>query len=272
MHMKKALIVTLLVSSVCQAFAFDALSTDDAKKIGTVIWNNEADKRVDLLVFWSPYAAFPEVGVGHYIWYPQGQTGAYTAQFPPLCAYMKARGVQLPAWLEDALAAGGAPWQSREEFLQDKVRTDELRQFLVSTVELQTQFMIKRLEDEWLSILLAAPDQKQEQLQDIFNLMRSSLLGTYALVDYLNFKGSGLNPKEERKGERWGLLQVLMDMPTGLTEDNVCKGFAASAASRLITLINNSGPEYKAINFIVGWMKRVSTYAKPKIFEIVMAA
>src|SRR5277367_2025830 len=107
--MKKLVIVIALVPFLCKGVTFDQLSADDAKKLGAVIWNNEADKRVDLLAYWSPYAPFLEVGIGHYVWYPQGKTGPYTAQFPPLCAYMKARGALLPAWLQDALTTGGAP-------------------------------------------------------------------------------------------------------------------------------------------------------------------
>ncbi len=268
--MKKTYITNLIFVFLITSHVMHAsLSAEDARKIGNLIWSNEADQRVDLLVFWSPYAPFPEIGIGHYIWYPQGQTGPYTEQFPSLCAYIEERGVQPPDWVQDALIAGGAPWQSRDEFLADKTRVGELRQFLASTVELQTEFMIKRLENEWPYIVDAAPEEKKEQVQIQFNLMRCTLLGTYALVDYLNFKGSGLNPHEERKGERWGLLQVLMDMPDDLTEENVTKSFAICAARRLILLMSNSGPEYKSVKFLAGWIKRVSTYARPTIFDSV---
>ena len=245
------------------------VSEQDAKKLGMVIWNNEADKRIDLLAYWGTYSSFPEVGIGHYIWYPQGQAGPYTAQFPPLCAYLLSQGVQFPQWLLDAHLAGGAPWQTREEFMQDAERTNELREFLASTVDLQTKFMIKRLEDEWINILAAAPSDRQDQLQYYFELMRSSLLGTYALVDYLNFKGNGLNPREERNGHRFGLLQVMLDMPDGLTEENITKAFAICAARRLVNYIGQFAPEYKPVKFLAGWVKRVSTYARTNIFDAI---
>lgn len=268
--MKKVCITNLIIVLFIGSYTLHAaLSPEDARKIGTVIWNNEADKRVDLLAFWGSYSSFPEIGIGHYIWYPQDQTGPYTQQFPPLCAYMQERGVELPCWVQEALMAGGAPWQSRDEFLQDKERVDELRQFLASTVELQTEFMIKRLEDEWFLILEAAPEEKKEHVHTQFKLMRSTLLGTYSLVDYLNFKGSGLNPREERKGHRWGLLQVLMDMPDDLTQENVTKAFAICAAGRLLRYISNSGPEYTSVKFLAGWVKRVSTYSRINIFDSV---
>jgi len=265
--MNRIIVSIIVVLLFCHASALSMLNGDDAKKLGMVIWNNEADKRVDLLAYWGSYSSFPEVGIGHYIWYPQGQTGPYTAQFPPLCAYLQEQGVTFPAWLQEAYRAGGAPWQSREEFLQDTQRTNELRKFLASTVDLQTQFMIKRLEDEWSSIRAAAPSEHQERLQYYFELMRSSLLGTYTLVDYLNFKGSGLNPREERNGHRFGLLQVMLDMPDGLTEENITKAFAICAARRLVNYIGQFGPEYKPVKFLAGWVKRVSTYSRANIFE-----
>jgi hypothetical protein len=246
-----------------------AMDEQDARKLGMLIWNNEADKRVDLLAYWGSYSSFPEIGIGHYIWYPQGQTGPYTAQFPPLCAYMQSRGVQFPQWILEAYLAGGAPWQTREEFLYDTQRTNELRKFLAATVDLQTEFMIKRIEDEWIDILAAAPLERQALLQHYFNLMRSSLLGTYALVDYLNFKGSGLNPHEERNGHRFGLLQVMLDMPLDLTDENITKAFAICAARRLVNYIGHFGPEYRPVKFLAGWVKRVSTYSRANIFDSV---
>ena len=60
------------------------------------------------------------------------------------------------------------------------------------------------------------------------------------LIDYLNFKGSGLDPKEQSNGQRWGLLQVLIDMPDSLTEDKVNQAFTISAIKILVALVQNS--------------------------------
>jgi hypothetical protein len=267
--MKRVIIYLIVILLFSHSLTFAEVSEQDAKKLGMVIWNNEADKRVDLLAYWGSYSSFPEIGIGHYIWYPQGQTGPYTAQFPPLCAYLQECGVHFPQWLLEAYLAGGAPWQTREEFMYDTQRTNELRQFLAATVDLQTQFMIKRLEDEWKDILATAPSEHRAQMQLYFDLMRSSLLGTYALVDYLNFKGNGLNPREERNGHRFGLLQVMLDMPDGLTAENVTKAFAICAARRLVNYIGHFGPEYRPVKFLAGWVKRVSTYARTNIFDSV---
>src|SRR6476620_4484737 len=61
-----------------------SITPDDIKKIGMLIWANEASKRKELLVFWSQFESFPSLGIGHYIWYPRGHTAHYTEQFPLL--------------------------------------------------------------------------------------------------------------------------------------------------------------------------------------------
>lgn len=242
------------------------LSPEDAYKIGMQIWNNEASQRVDLLVFWNPNESFPSLGIGHNIWYPENQFAKYTEEFPKLCNYLQKNGIVLPAWLTKALSKG-APWKIREEFLQDKKRTEELRNLLSSTINLQTNFMIERLEQQWPLILEAAPAQYKDKLKNIFKLMTSSALGTYALIDYLNFKGSGLNPNEIANGYQWGLLQVLLNIPDDITKENINKLFAISAAKILLKRIENSGPNYNTIRFMHGWVKRISTYIDPNIFK-----
>ncbi len=184
---------------------FCVINQKDARKIGHLIWHNESNKRKDLLVFWSKYESFPSLGIGHCIWAPEGKTIPYEQTFPLLCNFLQKRGVKLPDWLDKARKTG-APWTSREEFLKDHKRHKELRDLLLSTVDYQAMYMIERLQEQWPLILSKAPTAKRTRLNSYFELMRSSLLGTYALVDYLNFKGSGLDPREESKGQKWGLL------------------------------------------------------------------
>ncbi len=241
-----------------------AIDTADAKKIGMQVWQNESNQRKDLLVFWSEHETFPSLGIGHCIWYPKGQDAAYTEGFPLLCNYLQKNGVQLPAWLVQACITG-APWKSRDEFLLDKERTTELRNLLSSTINHQINFMIQQLEEQLPLLIAAAPQENQAVVRERFMLLRSTLLGTYALVDYLNFKGSGLNPHEESNGDRWGLLQVLLDMPNGLNEENAPRAFAVSAARMLLRLVGNSAPSYSRFKFFNGWMRRVSSYANPDI-------
>lgn len=243
------------------------LTPQEIKKIGQLIWNNEALGRKDLLVFWNKtLESFPSLGIGHCIWYPQGIKRPFTETFPALCAYLKKHDVTLPAWLKKALRTG-APWQTRQEMLDDTQRTNELRDILAATVDLQTEFMIHILETQWPRMIKATPREERAKLIKNYMLLRSSALGSYALVDYCNFKGTGLNPEENCKGKGWGLLQVLLDMPDDLTVETAPKAFTVSATKMLLLLIEDSAPDYRRVSFFPGWMKRVATYANKKLFE-----
>lgn len=242
------------------------LNSNDAKKIGMQIWENEASGKKDLLTFWSLYESFPSLGIGHFIWMPYNIEHRYVEQFPLLCEYMKTCGIILPKWLDRAIIIG-APWTSREEFLADKEKINELRELLASTVDVQTNFIIQRFLQQAPTIINASPNEQKEKISRIIDLMLTSLNGTYALVDYLNFKGSGIAKNEQILGQGWGLLQVLMDMPEDLYAENACKAFSLSCAKILLRRIQNSAPEYNPIRFMHGWIKRVSTYFNPEIFE-----
>ena len=234
-----------------------SLSQDEFRQIGTKIWQNEASGKEELLVFWNKNESFPSLGIGHNIWFPAGQRAIYNQDFPQLCNYLQQNGVKLPNWLEQAKNVG-APWQSREEFYKDTKRTSELRDLLANTVILQTHFMVNRLIKKLPEIIEAAPLKQRKKVRYNIDLLLSTPLGTYAVIDYLNFKGDGL--KTHSGGQKWGLLAVLLDMPDNLNIKNVHKAFAASAAKKLLQRIANDGPNYKTIVFLNGWMKRISTY------------
>lgn len=260
------LIIQLLSSN---NLTLTTLSAPDAKKIGMLIWENEASQRVDLLTFWSQHEPFPSLGIGHFIWFPQNKPAPYKEQFPLMCGYLKENGIKLPYWLNKAIYTG-APWATRQEFLQDKQKIHDLQILLSSTIDLQTNFIIKQFEQQIPSIIKAAPEIHKSKIIHNVQLMQSCPLGTYALVDYLNFKGSGLVSTEEKMGQAWGLLQVLLDMPENLNSDNVNKAFAISAAKILLRRIENSGPNYGTLRYLHGWMKRISTYANQDILKSIL--
>ncbi len=257
----KNIILTSVIILSCVS-ATHPLTPTDQKKIGEQIWFNETGKKTKYLVHWNPQEEFPSLGIGHFIWHPQGKQADYTQQFPSLCNYLTKHNITLPSWLKDALNNGGAPWQSREAFLQDTAHREELLKLLLVTIDLQASFMIKQLEEQWPKILIAAPKNAKKKLIVYFNLMRSSPSGSYALVDYLNFKGSGLNPKEAINGTRWGLLQVMTSMPNRLTTTTINKAFAESAEQKLRTRVKLAGHKSNLNQFLDGWIKRIQTYKK----------
>lgn len=259
-------VLCILTAQLTAKDSIKALTSQELKKLGELIWANEALGRKDLLVYWNKtLETFPSCGIGHFIWYPQGIERPFTETFPLLCAYLKKHNVSLPDWLKKALPKG-APWQTRQEMLDDTQRTNELRDLLAATVELQTNFMVHILETQWPRMIKAAPKEERAKLIKNYTLLRSSALGTYALVDYCNFKGTGLNPQETCNGKGWGLLQVLLDMPDDLTVETAPKAFTVSATKMLLLLIEDSAPDYRRVSFFPGWMKRVSSYANQKLF------
>ena len=85
--------------------------------------------------------------------------------------------------------------------------------------------------------------------------------GLYALIDYVNFKGEGVNSKERYKGQGWGMLQVLQGMQDRPTGQAAAKEYAASAKRTLGRRITNA-PK-KESQWRAGWFKRCDTYARP---------
>lgn len=250
--LKKLIICFLLI----QNSVILALSALEIEQIGMQIWYNEAAGKEELLVFWNQNEEFPSLGIGHNIWLPAGTEAKFHQGFPILCDYLTKHGVKLPDWLHKAKKTG-APWQNRDHFYKDYARRNELRKILAQTVALQTQFMIDLMAEKLPLIIDATSKNRRGDVEKNINLLLATPKGTYTMVDYLNFKGDGLNPREELNGERWGLLAVLLDMPSGLNQSNVTSAFAQSAAQKLLNRIKNA-PKLEV--FKEGWLKRLETY------------
>jgi hypothetical protein len=235
------------------------------ERIGRRIWHNEAAGRRDRLVDWLPGEDHLSLGIGHVIWYPAGARGRFHESFPDLVAFLRQRGVALPAWLSPP---GACPWASRAEFLAAGAdpRLLELRELLAATVADQAAYLIDRLARALPAVLAAASDEVArarlaDRLGRILRAADGSLApaGVYALVDYVNFKGDGTLAAERYQGEGWGLLQVLDAMadrpPAGRT------AFAAAAAAVLTRRVALAPPERGEERWLDGWLGRVATYA-----------
>jgi hypothetical protein len=236
------------------------ISAAEAKWIGRRIWKNECGGTISGLTSWNAGENFASLGIGHFIWYPQGQRGPFEESFPKLVGFISAHGAKLPEFLlaghDDA-----CPWNSRAEFLrdQDSPKMKQLRAFLVDTIDLQTQFLIARLEGALPKMLAAAPAAGRNNVQRMFERLASNSSGCYALVDYVNFKGEGTLATERYRGAGWGLLQVLENMH-GADSQSALDEFVTSAKTVLRRRVANSPPERGESRWLPGWLARVDGY------------
>ena len=227
------------------------------------LWKNECDGKVEGLTSWNSGENFASLGIGHYIWYPAGQRGPFEESFPALLAYLTSHGENLPGWLTAAMPC---PWSTRTEFQQDLSgpRLTGLRALLAKTVALQASFSAERLQMALPKMLAALPEGQQARVQRQFSRVLASPNGSYALIDYVNFKGEGVLATERYQGQGWGLLQVLSGMqtdPAVSAGPATTRDFAASAARVLSNRVALSPPARGEARWLPGWKNRVRTYA-----------
>jgi hypothetical protein len=228
---------------------------DEMMEIGRRIWKNECGGTVEGLTSWNDGETFASLGIGHFIWYPAGQEGPFEESFPKLVGHLQRNGVTLPDWLT---SGSDCPWPTRQAFQKDlsSPKMKELRKLLADTVPLQARFIIDRLEASLPRILETLPAAERPAVSAQFYRVAQAPLGPYALADYVNFKGEGINPNERYHGQGWGLLQVLRGMGEGL----VLEQFSSSAARTLERRVENSPPERNERRWLPGWLARVKTY------------
>jgi len=89
--------------------------------IGQKIYKNETGGNVKNLIFWSVNESFPSLGVGHFIWFPEGRSIGFTESFPSMIRYLMANGASVPEWLSRQIQIG-ALWNSREQLEQERGR------------------------------------------------------------------------------------------------------------------------------------------------------
>ena len=185
------------------------LSADVAKKIGQKIWLNETGGKTDAITSWNVNEEFASLGIGHFIWFPVGKWLPFEESFPQLLEFLRKGHVRLPAWLDKAQIPA-CPWTSREDFKRNfnSPEMRELRQFLLDTVAEQTQFMVARAQGAMDKILKNTPDgaDRAHIVTQFSRVVRASK-DLYPLIDYINFKGEGTNPKETAMDKQTGSPQ-----------------------------------------------------------------
>jgi hypothetical protein len=237
------------------------LSPAQMDRVGNRIWQNECGSTVAGLTSWNVGEDFASLGIGHFIWYPQGKSGPFEESFPPLVAFFEARGIATPGWMK-----GACPWPGKPAFEADKSgeRLKELRNLLSRTVRQQTEFIMARMERAKPKMLAQAPASQRAWVQLAFESLTTTPEGTFCLIDYVNFKGEGTSPKERYNGQGWGLLQVLQAMGEKPGSDSSWNVRFAEAAKRVLSRrVANAPQERNENRWLAGWHNRCDGYKKP---------
>lgn len=233
-------------------------STKDQDAMATRIWMNECSGSQEGLVSWNDGEAFPSMGIGHFIWYPAGKKDRFEESFPAFIAFAKKKEVDVPDYFK-----GGSPWGSKAAFLADKSdRPAKMRRWLATHIRLQAEFMIERSRASLPALVKAAKSPRA--VHQRYMALAKTAQGTYCLVDYVNFKGEGLNPSERYNDQGWGLLQVLEEM-VGIPEPEAAPAeFSKAAAKVLRRRVDNCPNDRNEKQWLAGWLNRCKSYGRAK--------
>jgi len=262
-HFLTSLVALECMVALPQTLPAISLTQSEALTIGKKIWQNECNGTVAGLTAWNEGENFASLGIGHFIWYPKGQRGPFEESFPKLVSFIAKRAAKLPGLLLEA-GEHPCPWNSRAEFLraQQTPEIRQLRQFLADTVDIQTEFLISRLQNALPKMLAEAAPAQRANVQKQFDRLASTPQGCYALVDYVNFKGEGVLHTERYQGQGWGLLQVLENMHGTSAGTAAFDEFARSAKAILTRRVQNAPAERREPRWLSGWLQRVNSYTR----------
>lgn len=259
-----SLVLLIATSSLAAADrAGLALSPSQLDWVGGRIFQNECASRTECLVHWNEGEAFPSLGIGHFIWYPTGVEAPFIESFPALVQFALEAGEPVPAWLA-RLKPMDAPWPDRARFMaaENDPRIAALRDWLAGSQGVQAAFILARAQASLGRVIEAAPEQQRPRLSGYLDALTATPGGSYALIDYVNFKGEGLAESETYQGEGWGLLQVLQQM-SRYPDLSALDAFRQSAADVLTRRAANAPRAIERDRWLPGWLNRLETYREP---------
>jgi len=238
------------------------LSQYELNVISEKIYQNETSGNPKNLMFWSKNETFPSIGIGHFIWYPQGQPKVFDETFPAMIDYYVAKKIDIPAWLRTARKTG-APWKDRATFERSRGDKEfqQLKVLLLNTKALQTQFFFDRLHASIPEIVKYVAPQYRKHIVTNYNALAATKGGWYPLIDYINFKGKGIKATERYNNQGWGLLQVLKEMRPVKAGPAALMEFSRAAKAVLERRVRNSPPAKNESRWMKGWTNRVNGYA-----------
>jgi hypothetical protein len=237
------------------------MSSNELMMIADRIFKNESGSDPDKLVHWNDGENFASMGLGHFTWYPAGSPARFGNTFPDLLGHLQSNGVPLPVWVQQARYQG-APWRNKAELMHAKQtgQVQELQNLLYQTRLLQAAYIVERARRAMPKLVDAAPGQSRATVGQNLNAIANTPGGWYALVDYVNFKGEGLNTSGGYNGQNWGLLQVLENMQPSQPGQQALNAFADSASHVLERRVRNSPPARNEARWLAGWSNRINTY------------
>ena len=242
------------------------MSSNEFMMIADRIFKNESGSDPDKLVHWNDGENFASMGLGHFTWYPAGRQARFGNTFPDLLGHLQSNGVPLPVWVQQARYQG-APWRSKAELMHAKQtgQVQELQNLLYQTRLLQAAYIVERARRAMPKLVNAAPAQSRARVAQNLNAIANTPGGWYVLVDYVNFKGEGLNISGGYNGQNWGLLQVLEDMQPSQPGQQSLNLFADAATRVLERRVRNSPPARNEARWLAGWSNRINTYRYPGV-------
>jgi len=245
---------------------YSDIALKEAEFIGNRIFMNECRGRNKYLTFWGKNEKHASMGIGHFIWYPKNKIDIYEETFPNLLYFFLNNGIKLPNWLVNERYC---PWSNYLDFMNNihSNKMIDLRELLQKTIGLQTKYIVKNLEISYSKIenKLGYDKKRLSHIKKQIDFVaktsegRISVLGIYALIDYVHFKGVGTSEKERYKNEGWGLLQVLEEMHCE-DSSHSRQNFVDAAKKILKKRINNAPINKNEKQYEKGWLKRLNTY------------
>lgn len=242
------------------------ISQQDIHAIAQKIWKNECGGKYENLLFWNEAEPFPSLGIGHFIWFPSNVHRIFEESFPVFIRYVAAQNVTLPAWLYSKGSVASCPWDYRESFMNAKKnikktgKMRDIQELMHSTIDLQAEFIIHRFEQSIDHLVKRLAEHKKDRIRGQLIRIASTKEGVYALIDYVNFKGTGLSHNERYREYGWGLLQVLEGMRGTTKGKSAVEEFVLNARAVLLRRVTLAPPTKNERRFLPGWYNRLQTY------------
>lgn len=256
----KKILPLLLMYAPAYATPFN-LTQNQLQELGNDIWRRECNASNEKIVWWNKGEPCASLGIGHFLWFPKTKSKKFTETFPHLIAFLIEKKAAIPEWLAKN-PQQPCPWTSYEHFVKNSTssQVQDLRTMLTNTVALQAEFILQRAEKALPAMIQKTAIDQRDHIQKQFKRMVSCTSGVFALVDYINFKGEGINPKEQYAGHGWGLRHILQQMNGTEMGLDALKEFTHTAKKILEQRVAYAPNQKIEVSRLNGWKNRIDGY------------